>query len=191
MRNKIAILIVAVLTAASAAWGTVVFFPKASGGSTSEYILGTEWVSDGTSWGSSTVVRGNTFTTDSTGGTLTKLCVRIHTYNSSHPDVKVGIYATSSGAPTGNPLAQVTITTTSTGNICGSISGGPNLSATTDYYVGVLSSTGDTKYGYKSSTGENAYYKDSSAYSSEFTSPAGTYSHTADRLWAVWGVYEH
>lgn len=149
-----------------------------------------------TNWGSATSVRGNTCTTNGSGGTLTEICVWMQEVDADATvGIKLVVAETSGGDPSSQSVVgQVngTLTASTTGEYCFEVSGSPSLSASTTYYVGGFSEDGgDDGYGYSNSQSGWTAYAGNETYSTAFgANLSAGYSDTADRRWSFWAKYE-
>ena len=174
---------------AAGMWGS----SKAYSGGLSEYILGYDTDDLGLSTNLLDQYRGNTVTTDGTGGQITKLCIRVAAVDGTNDDVKIGLYEDGvSGHESQTLLAEVEILAIAVGVNCADVIGGPTLTAATDYNVVATFNGGgstvenDTKSGWtrwKSTSGV--------AYVDAMANPGPATSGTSDDALGMWGVYEH
>lgn len=178
----------------------IIVTKKKSGGGTSEYVLCEELSSDlATTYSSEGTVIGNVCQTDATGGTLTKLCVRMASsfVDSGSDYVKMVCANTSGGDPSSQSvIAQVegALTPNTDGNYCFDVSGTPSLSGTTYYYIGaMMSDPGDDRLSYSdSASGWATFRKTGLTYSTSYANPLdASYEYIATRHVSVWAIYEH
>lgn len=144
--------------------------------------------------GSDGNVRGNTETTDGSGGLINTFYATVKAVDGteSNREIKMGVYETSGGDPASQALVeQITFTSlvvSDTENRAAT--GSNNLSASTDYYVCFINKDQDNLLTFESKSGWQAYNKGGQTYADQMLDPAGTpFSVVSNRAWGVWVDY--
>ena len=138
--------------------------------------------------------RGNSYTTDGSGGTITNF----HVYASASTAadyVKVGVYPTGGDQnPNGESLVEsaiIDVSNAAHGDLKSVAGVGGSLSASTEYCLPWISSDYGCGVCYDTSTGNTGYaYRTSTTYAAEFVDPCvATGTTPTQNAWSVWVDY--
>jgi len=166
------------------------------GGATPEYIIG--YNTDDLTGTSNATDRslGNaqpTTMTDSTGGTLTKICVRVEAVGVD-PGIRMAVYVGGSyGNPSGQDLVEAVVGTASVGVVCIDTAGTETLLPDQLYWVGIVLESSNTEIGYTdgTATDDRVYRVVGVTYATGFAATCPTSGLNNNSNIGVWAVYEH
>lgn len=140
--------------------------------------------------GHSTYTLGNFYTTDGSGGAITKFHCAVESVDGSLTGIKLGVYETNgSGDPSGQDLVEQVVGVASvTTDLQIDPSTGETLAASTEYWIGYTVEGNDTDVYYDSVAWGQARHRIPTVYADMFTNPAGTHTQDVERS-SVWLDY--